>query len=324
MDKDQRALAVRAAHLCKFDLVSLMVGEFPELQGHMGRVYALHAGEHEAVANAVRDHYRPVGAHDDVPADDVSAVVALADRLDTLTGCFAVGLAPTGAADPYALRRATIAVLRTLLELGATRPEYARLSFPELVGTAYDLLAGRKLDLSREGAVAKIEEFAVERLRGLLASLTSAPVADAILAGGASSAVTHPVYALARARALKVVVDGKEPWLEKAKVVAKRLSGISKEAEPKMHARAVFDGGKKDDLAIVELVEQTDQLTRALVDEAAVRRALESTGRTATELDRIFVETLINDPNDPRTRERLEVLSFGAKCLLRIADFSRL
>ena len=120
-------LVERAAHLCKFDLVSLMVGEFPELQGDMGRVYALNAGEPKEVANAVRDHYRPIGAEGPVADDDVSACVALADRLDTLVGCFAVGLSPTGAADPFALRRACIATLRTLLDRAKVNGAYAKL-----------------------------------------------------------------------------------------------------------------------------------------------------------------------------------------------------
>ena len=103
------SLVARAAHLAKADLVSLMVGEFPELQGHMGRAYAMHAGEPQAVADAIRDHYKPVGASDDVAPTDVGAIVALADRLDTIVGCFAVNLAPTGTADPFALRRACLA-----------------------------------------------------------------------------------------------------------------------------------------------------------------------------------------------------------------------
>src|SRR5262249_5355824 len=153
---DSQALVRRAAHLCKFDLVSLMVGEFPELQGHMGRAYATHAGEPEAVANAIRDHYKPVGASDAVASDDVSACVALADRLDTLVGCFAIGLAPTGAADPYALRRACIAALRTILDLGASRPAYARLRFGDLLAAAFDGVAEKKLDLSKEETLTKV------------------------------------------------------------------------------------------------------------------------------------------------------------------------
>jgi glycyl-tRNA synthetase beta chain len=320
LDGVRKAEVSRAARLCKCDLVTLMVGEFPELQGHMGRAYALAQKETREVADAVRDHYKPVGAQDDVAPDDVSAAIALADRLDTLAGCFAVGLAPTGAADPYALRRACISALRTILDR-----RYAALAFAELVGLAYDGFEGTKLDLSRVETVAKVEEFATERLRGLIASATSAAVADSVFAASGAAALEHLVTALARARALQAVVDAREPWLEKAKVVAKRLAGISREATPQLHAPEAFRGSAKtDDAAIQRLAAQLDDATKALKDEESVRAALMSMERVATELDRIFVETLVNDPDDALTGKRLETLAFGAQSMLRIADFSRL
>jgi glycyl-tRNA synthetase beta chain len=320
LDGVRKAEVARAARLCKCDLVSLMVGEFPELQGHMGRAYALAQKEAREVADAIRDHYRPVGAQDDVAQDDVSAAVALADRMDTLAGCFAVGLAPTGAADPFALRRACIAALRTLLDRG-----YEQLDFAELVGVAYDGIEGKKLDLSRVETVAKVVEFATERLRGLLASATSTPVADAVLEGTAEAALKNVVAVQARARALQAVVDAKEPWLDKAKIVAKRLSGISREAQPALHAASEFAASaKKDDVVIQKLVSDLHAIAAGLTTEQAMRAALMAMSQVATELDRIFVETLVNDPNDPLTRIRLETLAHGAQSMLRIADFSKL
>jgi glycyl-tRNA synthetase beta chain len=324
-----RELAVRAAHLCKFDLVSLMVGEFPELQGLMGSVYAKQAGEPDAVATAVRDHYRPVGASDSVAPDDVSAVVALADRLDTLAGCFGVGLEPTGAADPYALRRACIATLRTLLDKGVADPRYAKLDLFALVRTAYDGYSA-KLTLSKSEVETKLDAFAHERLRGLIASATSGGVADAVLAGvcfvgddGAPPPIAaHPVYAMAKARALNAVVAERQPWLEQAKTVAKRLAGISKEAEPVLHPENF--SSKETDRAIVRIVSEVDGMTRALFDEPTIRRALEGAEKLAKDVDQVFVTTLVNDPADPKTKERLEVLSYGARSMLRICDFSRL
>ncbi|MCX7281136.1 MAG: glycine--tRNA ligase subunit beta [Alphaproteobacteria bacterium] len=109
-------LAQRAAKLAKADLTTGVVGEFPELQGVMGRYYALHDKEDAAVADAARDHYKPVGPSDTVPADKVSIAVALADKLDALTGFFAAGEKPTGSGDPFALRRAALGVIRILLE----------------------------------------------------------------------------------------------------------------------------------------------------------------------------------------------------------------
>ncbi|WP_103171373.1 glycine--tRNA ligase subunit beta [Paracoccus sp. SY] len=111
-DADQ---AERAAKLAKLDLRSAMVGEFPELQGTMGRYYALAAGEDEAVADAARDHYSPLGPSDAVPTTPVSVAVALADKIDTLTGFWAIDEKPTGSKDPFALRRAALGVIRLIL-----------------------------------------------------------------------------------------------------------------------------------------------------------------------------------------------------------------
>jgi glycyl-tRNA synthetase beta chain len=327
---DEQKLAERAAHLSKFDLVTLMVGEFPELQGLMGSVYARHAGEPAAVAQAIVDHYKPVGASDSVAPDDVSAVVALADRLDTLAGCFAVGLEPTGAADPYALRRACIAILRTLLDKGGSDARYAKIDLFKLLGAAYSQFEGKlpQGSLSRPQVEEKVIDFAQERLRGLVASATSGAVADAVLDGvcvlsGVDVPIAaHPFYALAKARALHAVVSEGQAWLAKAKTVAKRLAGISKEADRVLHAEAFL--GKDTDKAIVRLVTELDALTGALVDEASVRRALASAEKLAQDVDQIFVTTLVNDPADPTTKYRLELLSYGAGCMLRIADFTRL
>ncbi len=114
-EREQLAdLAERAARLAKADLVTGMVGEFPELQGLMGGYYAAAQGEHPAVAAAIRDHYKPVGQGDDVPTDPVTVAVGLADKLDTLFSFFAVEMFPTGSKDPFALRRAALGVLRTI------------------------------------------------------------------------------------------------------------------------------------------------------------------------------------------------------------------
>jgi glycyl-tRNA synthetase beta chain len=316
----QKAAVARAARLCKCDLLTLMVGEFPELQGHMGRAYAMSRNEHVAVADAIRDHYKPVGAQDDVARDDVSASIALADRFDTLAGCFAIGLVPTGTADPFGLRRACIGALRTILDRG-----YRPLAFSRLVELAYDGLQGTKLDLSRVETTARLEEFALERLRGLLASATSTPVADAVLAGSGPAALGNVVSALERARALQAVVSANEPWLDKAKLVAKRLAGISREAEPVLHDESVFAGSKKeDDVVIHKLVRDLNEIATGLATQQAMRSALVAMGRFATELDRVFVETLVNDPADSLTKMRLETLAHGARSMLRIADFSKL
>ncbi len=161
-------LAARAARLAKADLTSGMVGEFPELQGIMGRYYAMHDGEHPAVAEAIGHHYAPQGPSDVCPTAPVSVVVALADKLDTLAGFFGIGEKPTGSGDPFALRRAALGAIRLIVETGlrvALRPALAAagdgyrrqgvdgfVPEPELTGQLLDFIADRlKVHLRGEG-----------------------------------------------------------------------------------------------------------------------------------------------------------------------------
>lgn len=114
--EETKALTDRAAEICKFDLVTQMVYEFPELQGIMGEKYARQKGEKEQVAVAVNEHYMPRSADDSVPSSETGALVSLADKLDTITACFAVGIIPTGSQDPYALRRQAAGIVQTMME----------------------------------------------------------------------------------------------------------------------------------------------------------------------------------------------------------------
>ena len=153
---DEAAYAERAAHLAKADLVSSAVVEFTDLQGVMGGYYALAAGEEPGVAEAIVDHYRPRFAGDDLPRSMAGRIVAIADKLDTIAGIFAAGMAPTGSADPYALRRSAIGVLQMLLAgLPAT--------LDELIAAA---LAGYDgvLPFDAQGTGTAIKEFFVGRL----------------------------------------------------------------------------------------------------------------------------------------------------------------
>lgn len=152
------ALAQRAALLAKADLVSDMVGEFPELQGTMGRYYALHDGESPVVADAIAEHYLPRFAGDKLPVSGVALAVALADKLETLAGLFGIGQQPTGDKDPFALRRHALGVLRMLLEKQLTVP------LSELVDSAFNAFPAGLLTDTR----AQLLAFLFERLRGLL------------------------------------------------------------------------------------------------------------------------------------------------------------
>ena len=184
--------AVSGAHVAKCDLVSLMVGEFPELEGEMGRAYALAQGTSPDVADVIREHYQPKGAQDATPPSDAGALVSIADRLDTIVGCFAIGLTPTGAADPYGLRRACLGILRTVLDRGFD------LRISDAFRAAYDGYGGVSLDLGPGELGDKLGDFFTERLRGLLeAKLPSDAVAAAL-----PVASDRPIDARARATAL--------------------------------------------------------------------------------------------------------------------------
>lgn len=209
--------ARQGARLCKCDLASLMVGEFPELQGEMGAVYALGQGQSEAVADVIRCHYQPKGASDATPSTDHAALVGLADRLDTLAGCFGIGLTPTGAADPYALRRACLGVLRTMLDRGYG---FALSAAFDAALLGYD---GKKLELETTAVRAKLGDFFRDRLRGLLAERAPHDVVDACLAAGHD----EPMDVLHRVQAL---VGLESSVRSRAGEVFKRATNIAKDA----------------------------------------------------------------------------------------------
>ncbi len=140
--------AKRAARLCKADLLTEMVGEFPELQGVMGKYYAEEQGEDEAVAHACEDHYKPRGPEDLVPSDSVSVAVALADKIDTLISFWAIGEKPTGSKDPYALRRAALGVIRIILE-GNLRLPILATQFSDHFGIVFAAIRLRQFEIDR-------------------------------------------------------------------------------------------------------------------------------------------------------------------------------
>uniref|UniRef100_UPI00273E39CA glycine--tRNA ligase subunit beta n=1 Tax=Roseitalea sp. MMSF_3516 TaxID=3046719 RepID=UPI00273E39CA len=161
--RDLRHLARRAAHLAKADLTTEIVGEFPELQGEMGAEYARLQGEHPSVCAAIEDHYKPLGPTDTVPTDPVAIAVALADKLDMLTGFWAIDEKPTGSKDPYALRRAALGVIRIVLENGI------------------------RLRLSHHGVSADLLSFFHDRLKVWLRDQGARhDLIDAVLAAGVS------------------------------------------------------------------------------------------------------------------------------------------
>ncbi len=181
------ALARRAAVLAKADLQTEVVGEFPELQGAMGRKYAELQGEHPAVAAAIEDHYRPQGPTDSVPTDPVAIAVALADKLDTLVGFWAIDEKPTGSKDPYALRRAALGVIRILVENGV------RLELKATFADALERVAGKVAVVSSEGSVSDLLAFFHDRLKVYLRDKGARhDLIDAVLSGGGVAPSSGP------------------------------------------------------------------------------------------------------------------------------------
>jgi glycyl-tRNA synthetase beta chain len=210
-------IAKQGAALAKCDLVTLMVGELPELQGEMGQAYAVAQGIAPEVAGVIAEHYLPRGADDPTAASDAGALVALADRLDTLVGCFAVGQIPTGAADPLALRRSALGVLRTLLD------KHWELALSSAIPSAYAAYSGVKLDHDVAETTEKLLAFIKLRLRGLLEQTLPADAVEACLA----SAGDRPHDVALRARALSRI----EPNVRaSAGEVFKRAANIAKDA----------------------------------------------------------------------------------------------
>ncbi len=215
LDAGAIAVAREGAGLAKCDLVSLMVRELPELQGEMGAAYGLAQGLNPAVAAVIAQHYLPRGADDAIATDDAGALVALADRLDTLVGCFAIGLLPTGAADPLALRRAAIGLLRTLLA------KHWRLGLSEAIHAAYRSFVGVKLDLGADATADKLVGYLRQRLRGVLSEPTD--VVDACVAASADD----PYDVALRAAALAQIEESVRASVGE---VFKRAANIAKDA----------------------------------------------------------------------------------------------
>src|SRR5206468_3101430 len=212
-------ICLRAARLCKADLTSGMVGEFPTLQGIMGREYALHDGEQDSVADAIAEHYLPRFAEDQLPAGIAGRILSFADRVDTLTAFFAVGLIPSGSEDPFALRRHASAVIRLLLE--GERP----VNLSEVIREAFTVLKAQGIAADEKG-VAELERFLAERLRYYLRETVKLreDVMDAVVTGRPRA--FDPLALRARAEALQAF--SLRPEFESLVIGCKRAENITK------------------------------------------------------------------------------------------------
>ncbi len=304
-------LADRAALFCKIDLLTDMVGEFPELQGIMGRYYALHEGAMPAVADAIEQHYRPRFAGDVLPQGPIACATALADKLDSLVGFFGIGQLPTGDKDPFGLRRAALGVLRILMETPLP------LDLGKLVEVAKEALTHQGVHL--EELDEPLLAFLFDRLRGLLRDAGYAQeVIEAVLA-------QRPT----RIDLIPLKLDAVRSFLNLPEALAlaaanKRIGNILKKAEgalPKPNPALLQDDAEK---ALYDKVQAIAPLVTTHVASENYADALKALASVRSEVDQFFDKVMVN-VDDPALRgNRLGLLKALFDQLNAVADISKL
>lgn len=316
------ALCRRAAHLAKADLTTGMVGEFPELQGVMGRYYARHDGEAPAVAEAIAQHYSPLGPSDACPREAVAVAVALADKLDTLAGFFAMGEKPTGSKDPFGLRRAALGVIRLILENGL------RLPLAAAIAQALILHGEQGHGAAAGAGPAELLDFFADRLKvhlreqGLRHDLVTA-----VFGQGGEGGEDDLVRLLARLAALKGFLESEDganlltAYRRAANIlrIEERKDGIRYDGTPDP-ARLVQDEEK---LLLQRLDEVAALADQALgLEEFAV--AALALARLRTTVDGFFDQVTVNVADAALRANRLHLLARIRGALDRVADFSKI
>jgi len=310
--------ARRAAHLCKADLVSGTVGEFPEVQGVMGRYFALNDGEDVAVAEALADHYRPQGQGDEAPTAPVSVAVALADKLDTLAGFFAIDEKPTGSKDPFALRRAALGVIRIVLDGGFRLPlvQAARMAGGSFPGN---------------GAwVPSLVEFFVDRLKVALRDKgVRHDLIDAVFALEGQDDLALVVRRVQALQGFLGSDDGRNllAGYKRAVNILKIEEGKEKKKDAKF---AGFTG--KPDVALLEAPQEVElfktlaianDLVAAEVQQERFEEAMRAMSRLRAPVDAFFDKVTVNADNPALRTNRLKLLTEIRAAMHSVADFSR-
>lgn len=332
-DEDVERCAEVGGLLSKVDLLTDMVGEFPDLQGVMGREYALADGEEPAVAQAIYEQYLPGGADDAVPASDVGALVALAEKLDALVGCFGIGLIPTSASDPYALRRAALGVIRILqereysiglselFEMAISAYDFVPDEEPDDLGDESELMQ-TPLETDTDELIEQLLDFASTRLKYQLAGDFPTDVVDAVLAANRDDvlSVRERVEALANLRS--------EPDFEPLAAGFKRVVNI---------LRKQTDENADTDLSVDEsrfAEEQESQLFAAYLEaqktvEAAVEAhdwpaACEALIRLKSPVDAFFDHVMVMAEDEALRNNRIALLGELRGLFMRVADISKI
>ncbi len=327
-------LAGRAAQLAKADLVSGMVGEFPELQGLMGRYYAEAEHMHPKIARAIEEHYKPKGASDSVPTEPVSVAVALADKLDTLAGFWAIGEKPTGSGDPYQLRRAALGVIRIVIDNDLRLPlstafEKASQGFASVLGQGF--LDGLRNDAEKQASGIVVHDdllaFFIERLKVYLRDKGARhDLIDAVLSapGAPQDDLALIVKRVDALTALLATDDG-------ANLLAgvKRASNILaiEEKKDKTTYTAVPDPQllrQGEEAALHEAVAKAARDTRKAIDVERFDGAMRALAELRGPVDAFFEHVTVNDADADVRRNRLALLSQIRAATQSVADFSKI
>lgn len=326
--------AERAARLAKADLVTEMVGEFPELQGLMGRYYAAEQGENASVATAIEDHYKPLGPSDRVPTDPVAVTVALADKIDTLVGFWAIDEKPTGSKDPYALRRAALGVIRLVLD-NQIRLPLLTIFGPlflhwgnQLVAVTADAAPGIGRNIERSGTVpdeADLLAFFADRLKVHLRDQGARhDLIDAVISLGDQDDL---LMVLKRVEALGRFLDTEDG----ANLLAgyRRAANILRIEEKKDAARfdkapdlqLIQDQGQIEEKALAVALARADAETKTAVASEDFEAAMLALSKLRGPVDAFFDRVTVN-AEDPALREnRLRLLNALREATRAVADF---
>jgi glycyl-tRNA synthetase beta chain len=317
MQQAHVADADRAAELAKCDLATEMVREFPELQGVVGGLYAKAQGESDEIADAVYDHYRPVGLDDPVPRNLTGCAVALADKLDSIAGCFSVGVVPTGSSDPYALRRAALGIVKIILE----KKLYVSLSL--FIGAASKALLNHPPKKAvTEQQEKQVLEFLLERARFVLREKSGYAYdeVNAVLRAGSDDLVDVEK----RLKALRAIRKSKN--FEPLAVSFKRIRRILEKANLNGEVHPVDQGLFEKD-AEKELYAAVRKAAGKVTEDKRAGRyqeALEEIAGLRKAVDQFFVDVMVMAEDEAVRKNRLALLAELLREFTTIADFAEL
>ena len=305
----KKDLLERAAYLCKADLVTSMVFEFDELQGYMGMEYSKLDKEDPIVSEAIYEHYMPRFSGDEIPQSAEGAILSIVDKIDTIAGFFAIGIQPTGSADPFALRRQCLGILTILLE------KNIELDIAKLADLALDQYAG--VDFDKDAVVDQIVAFFNERTRVMFKDLgIRYDVVDAVLASDEKN--MSDLYA--RAQAINAWIDN--PSLNDMLVAFNRVSTLAEKAEGlDIKEAALLEAAEKDLYAKFVLVEKEIE---DLMGQKKYTESLDSFASLKPAIDAFFDTVMVMDENLDVRNNRLALLANIYEAMLKICDLSKI